>query len=73
MKCFIDGKEIAVGNDIKVIYERNYVTNENDTEVFADLHLTLTNEGLITDVVIGDDIVATNSELAEDMVGELVD
>ena len=73
MKCYIDGKEYTFQNDLKVIYEHQYITEENGAEVFGDLHLTLTSEGVITDVWVDDDCIATNSQLAEDILGELVD
>lgn len=53
MKVLIDGKEVQVLNDIKVIYDGVCVDMDFDTgdEEHAELHVTLTNEGLILDLI----------------------
>jgi hypothetical protein len=45
MLVLIDGKEVKVLNDIKIIVEAG-----SDDDYDRQLHLTLTHEGLITDV-----------------------
>ena len=57
MKLLVDGKEIAVQNDVKVIYDDVCIDMDADTEeeVHGELHATLTHEGLIMDLINTDD------------------
>jgi hypothetical protein len=63
MKILVDGKEIQVQNDIKVIYEDVVIDYDMDSEEekHAELHATLTHEGLILDVVHEGEIAGSNS------------
>ena len=45
MKLLVDGKEVVVNNDVKVIYE--------DVDEDQEVHATLTHEGLILDTFLG--------------------
>ena len=60
----IDGREVAFQNEIKVIYEE-------DPTIGEQLHLTVTNEGLVTDVVICDDVEDTTSETFDEILNLL--
>lgn len=61
MKVLIDGKEVTVLNDVKIIVE-NFDWYGNKSE----LHLTLTSEGLITDVVREDEEDQTTNVVETD-------
>jgi hypothetical protein len=52
MKVLIDGVEVQVNNDVKVIYDLPSDIREIDTEV----HLTFTQEGMIGDLWQGDEL-----------------
>jgi len=64
MIVLIDGKEVKVLNDIKII-----VDLENEQE--EELHLTVTHEGVITDVIDKEDVVLTSSETYQELVENL--
>jgi hypothetical protein len=64
MKILIDGKEVPVQNDVKVIYE--------EVDGADELHLTLTHEGIISDVIADGEVIATQSQEAIDIHGELI-
>jgi len=73
MIVLIDGKEVEVLNNVKIIYsgvKSSWMID--DEEIEAEFHVTLTNEGIITDVVHDDEIIGTMSqttrELAEDCI-----
>lgn len=53
MKVLIDGIEIEVKNDVKVIHEGYFPE--------ADLHLTLTHEGIIGDMVQNGEVIYTGN------------
>ena len=58
MKVYIDGKLITVTCDVKVVYK------DNDYDNQLQLHVTLTNEGIVKDIVDKDgEIVNTSYEL----------
>jgi len=58
MNVYVDGKLITVTCDVKVVYE------DNDDDNQLQLHVTLTNEGIIKDIVDKDgEIVNTSCEL----------
>jgi len=71
MKVLIDGKEIEVQNDVRIIYDEViYGWDDDDTELEGSLHLVANHEGLVTDVVDKDgEIFATWSNT----YGELAD
>jgi len=51
MKLIVDGKEVQFDNQVKVIYEDEFVgMDDRDREVYGQLHVTLTHEGLIADL-----------------------
>jgi len=67
MIVLIDGKEIKVGNDVKIIYD----TGDEDYGK-QELHVTATHEGIIKDVIEGDGyVVATASATAHEIVDEM--
>ena len=53
MKLFVDGEEVEFQNDVKVIYDDVCVDMDADTdeEIHGELHATLTNEGMILDLI----------------------
>ncbi len=62
MTVLIDGKEVKVTNDVKIIY------SDFDAEApNVELHLTVTYEGLITDVIEAGEVLATASDMAQDL------
>jgi len=75
MIVLIDGKEVKVQNDVKIIYDGVVCDlDDDDKDIEAELHVTLTSEGIVTDVINSDDggYVATMSrtygELADDCI-----
>jgi hypothetical protein len=74
MKVFVDGKEIAVKNDIRVVYEGVWadVDDFTDEEMIGDLHVILNYEGMIQDLIDEDEeIVRTHAEEVESMAMNL--
>lgn len=72
MKVLIDGKEVKALTDVKIIIENfDWYGNE------AELQLTLTSEGLITDVVREDkedqttNVVETDSKTYDELFSVL--
>jgi predicted RNA-binding protein with PIN domain len=73
MKVFIDGVEVECHNDVKVVYE-----NREIDLVFGqgakscDLHVTLTNEGMIADTFIEGEgeSFTTMSQEVQDIIDE---
>jgi len=53
MKLYVDGKEIEVKNDVKVVYDDVCIDMGDDPEedIMGELHATLTSEGLILDLI----------------------
>ena len=49
MKLIIDGKEVEFDHQVKVIYEDEFMYDDGD-EMRGELHITLTEEGIITDL-----------------------
>lgn len=68
MKLLVDGKLIKVDNDAKIIYDNLMVTTEDGGEVAAELHVTVTHEGVIEDVWVDDECISTNSLTAQEIV-----
>lgn len=62
MIVIIDGKEIQVQNDVKIIHE-DHLVEVDDQEEDAQVHITCTHEGLILDVIIGDGFVLKTNSL----------
>jgi hypothetical protein len=71
MKVLIDGKEVEVQNDIKVIYDEIIFGMDDDgKDIEGELHVLLNCEGMVTDLFVDDnELVATMSRTA----GELAD
>ena len=74
MKVLIDGKEVVCHNDVKVIYEDLVTFGEDAETEYVDLHLTLTHEGEITDVLLKGEIdpFATQSETAQEIADNMI-
>lgn len=68
MIVIVDGQEIKVGNDVKVIYE-SFDPDEPD----VDLHITLTSEGMIQDIVRDGEVVDSNAEEVLDIADKFVE
>lgn len=64
MKILIDGNEILVQNDVKIIWE--------EVDGADELHVTCTHEGIITDVVADGEIIATRSAQACDIHADIM-
>jgi hypothetical protein len=57
MLVMIDGEEVKVTNDIKIVY------GDFDAEApNAELHLTMTSEGMISDVIDKGEVVTTAAD-----------
>ena len=72
MKVLIDGKEVSVQNDVKIIYDDIPVLiDENETD--TTLYVTATHEGLIHDVFPSnsDTSLASKSQTASEIVEDL--
>jgi len=51
MILMVDGKEVKVQNDVRIIYEDViYDIDENEEDVEGQLQVVLTHEGIIADV-----------------------
>lgn len=72
-QLLVDGKLIEVDNDAKIIYDDLILTNEDGTEARAELHVTLTSEGVIEDVWLGDEAVASHALTAQEIIERLCD
>ena len=51
MKILIDGKEVKFEDNVKIIYEDEFIGMAGDAEIYGQLHVTMTSEGLIADVI----------------------
>lgn len=71
-RLIVDGRERKVDSNVTVVYD-NMIFEGEDGEVAAELHVQLTEEGVIEDVWVGDDCVATSSEMAQEIVERLSD
>ena len=71
MKVLIDGKEVEVLNDVKIIYEdEEFYNKDADDLVDSELHLTANPKGLVIDIIqegqtITDTCWHTTIDLAE--------
>lgn len=71
MRLLVDGRVLKVDNDVRVIYDDMIFENVDGDEVAVELHVVLTSEGVIEDVVCGDEVIATNSLMAQEIVERL--
>lgn len=70
MKVLIDGKPVKALTDVKVIHEEQTACDPDGHLVEdAELHLTLTHEGMVIDVIRGGEVVATVPWTLEQLVG----
>jgi len=55
MIVYLDGVDLPVENDVKVIHEglSTPIEDEHGREVTGEMHLTMTHEGLIVDFFVG--------------------
>ena len=53
MKVYVDGKEIEVLNDVKIVYDEVCVDLDmnTNTDIYGQLHATMTSEGMILDLI----------------------
>jgi hypothetical protein len=72
-RLLVDGRECKVDSNVTVVYDSLILDGEDGEEVAAELHVQLTSEGVIEDVWVGDDCVATSSEMAQEIVERLSD
>ena len=74
MKVLIDGKEVRVQNDIRVIYDEIiYGMDDNDKDLEGQLQVVLTHEGMIGDVFDEDgDCIGTMSQTYGEMANEIM-
>jgi hypothetical protein len=67
MLVIIDGQKIKVENDVKIIYE------SFDPDEPVDLHVTMTSEGMIQDLVQDGEVIDSHAEevlnIAEKFIG----
>lgn len=73
MRLLVDGRVLKVDNDVRVIYDDMIFENVDGDEVAVELHVVLTSEGIIEDVVYGDEVIATNSLMAQEIVERMSD
>jgi outer membrane protein assembly factor BamA len=69
----VDGNTVKVQNDVQIVYDDMIFTNVDGDEVKADLIVTLTSEGVIKDVYVGNDCIATSSIMAQEIVESMCD
>lgn len=68
MKVFIDGKEIEVKNDVKIIWD-HFIIDEDWEEEEVMVHLGVNHEGIVIDSVRSDGMIdATMSKDLDDML-----
>ena len=70
MRVLIDGQEVPVQNDVKIIHEEICLgasESGDGEEIVGDLHLTLTHEGLITETFVNGEVYKTASTDVEDL------
>jgi len=73
MRLMVDGNTVKVQNDVQIVYDDMIFTNVDGDEVKADLIVTLTSEGVIKDVYVGNDCIATSSIMAQEIVESMCD
>lgn len=64
MKVLIDDIEVPCHNGVKIIY---------DNLEGGELHIAHTHEGMITDAIEGDEIMATESLFAQDKLLDMME
>lgn len=71
MIVIIDGKEVAVQNDVRIIYDEVvYDMDENDNNLFGELHLFVNHEGIVSDLL---DAEGNNIATMSQTYGEIAD
>jgi hypothetical protein len=75
MKVLIDGVEIEVLNDVKVIYEEQLIDvdpAEGGLDTYGQVHVTMNSEGMVIDVIEdgSNDIASTTWKMVEHMIEE---
>jgi hypothetical protein len=73
MRLMVDGNTVKVQHDVQIVYDDMIFTNVDGDEVKADLIVTLTSEGVIKDVYVGNDCIATSSIMAQEIVESMCD
>lgn len=73
MRLMVDGNTVKVQHDVQIVYDDMIFTNVDGDEVKADLIVTLTGEGIIKDVYVGNDCIATSSIMAQEIVESMCD
>lgn len=73
MRLMVDGKTVKVQHDVQIVYDDMIFTNVDGDEIKADLIVTLTSEGVIKDVYVGNDCIATSSIMAQEIVESMCD
>jgi hypothetical protein len=69
----VDGNTVKVQHDVQIVYDDMIFTNVDGDEIKADLIVTLTSEGVIKDVYVGNDCIATSSIMAQEIVESMCD
>ena len=67
MKVFIEGKLVSFGNDVKIII------SVGETEDEYELHLTITSEGIVKDLVSDGEVMKTAFDLHENIAETLAE
>lgn len=68
MKVLIDGKEVEAKNDVKIIWEGDFlVDSETDEPRESELHLMANHEGIVLDVISDGEVSLTRSLLASEL------
>lgn len=73
MRLMVDGNTVKVQHDVQIVYDDMIFTNVDGDEIKADLIVTLTSEGVIKDVYVGNDCIATSSIMAQEIVESMCD
>ena len=76
MKVLIDGKEVEVKNDVRVIYDGIIygMSVDDETDLEGHLEVVMTHEGMIADVYSRDgEPIGTMSQTAGEMADEIIE
>ena len=65
IKVFVDGKEVPVLNDVKIVVE-NYIAPDEELGE-GELHFTYTHEGRVTDYVQDGEVLDTVSIMYDEI------
>jgi len=68
MKVMIDGKNVKCNSEVRVIHETTIWHGCKETE--AELHMIISDEGMITDLVIDGEAEKTGWSMIEDIAEE---